>query len=342
MPALEWEPCAWKEGCANVKVTWEYVGARPWVMPSVVARGGGFFIGALVPLKQNGEFWPHTVIYDATGKPVMVWRIADPKTNCALSAPLLTASRVWVSASDVDNGLLTRYLVAGYDELLTKDTVLPMTQTKQEMVANDDTLMFWGLGGNPLIIYDRLSGVATDFGGAAYPSYTWGKPLGDSALLRCYFAPEQPNGCIWKRSTNTIKPFIQPGNGEIVPLLATDGQTLVWVQTSPGNETWPAGWFYTSPFVTEAQNIVPTKRRPSPEMGLSELNAAEGFMAFSNGASTAIHVYRLSDMHHWSFSAPDVAAYGIPHIDKGEVWYDAVKTLARQQISALGPGDPAP
>ena len=109
-------------------------------------------------------------------------------------------------------------------------------------------------------------------------------------------------------------------------------------------EHYGPAWLYTSPFATSASAVVPTRRRAAPALESNGVLswASRGFYGFSCTPDGLVHVYRLSDMRHWSFTPEGVstgACARVVFVDDGEVFYDGTYNVFRQSIADLGAGD---
>ncbi|MEJ7729802.1 MAG: hypothetical protein WKG00_11340 [Polyangiaceae bacterium] len=112
----------------------------------------------------------------------------------------------------------------------------------------------------------------------------------------------------------------------------------------PWADFWPQGDLWTSPFAETTAELVPTKRRPAPIVGEVPAVIGQGFYGLFSGSDSLIHVYRLSDMHHWSFShpQPDWPFRDFGYIDDTWVVFQTMAGIFRQRLDSLGSGDPSP
>ena len=328
---------------------WPQDGMKFLHRPSVVRwSNGGFRVGLMVTWKspRPGKNWFRTAVFDADGSPLAVWRQSEE--YCALDVPLLTPEHVWLGATQIteSGGTIPAYVRTPYAELATTTSVLPFAVGNQGALANENTLAHFGLNGNSVTIFDAISNTAKTFGGSPYPEYKQPNPVADSALMRCYLAQAPPAACIWNRSTHDVQPLLDKGAAAVADA-KSDGETLVWIQ-APGTEqpdgSYPPGDIWTSPFVTTASAVVPKKRRPAPKVRHPAAIANAGYYAFASGYDGLVHVYRLSDMRHWSFEhAPNwTPPFDVAYVDAQEVWFGHSTGIARQHLDALGPGDPPP
>lgn len=355
VPLLEWEPCPWQQGCQYSVIRW--TGAyrvRPSGSPSVLRLADGFRVGmylavSFVDSATSETSWStRAVIYDTDGCPMAVWRTSEFISNenfCHVYRPLVTPSHAWVAAALGNDA--AAYVIAPYDELTTVSDTLPVTVPNQGSAASDDTLGLWGVTGNRATVYDHSSGVANTFGTPPFPSYKLPRPVGDSALVMCLFDYDRPKACIWNRASHDIEPLVVPTD-DVIPNIDSDGQTLVWIRASPvqqPNWAWLDARIWTSPFATHQADLAPEQRCQAPELSIPASRAADGYYAFNTGVEERFHIYRLSDMHHWSFAWPpqDEAwgpAHGVLYLDTEELWYGFANGIARVRLDSLGPGEP--
>lgn len=71
--------------------------------------------------------------------------------------------------------------------------------------------------------------------------------------------------------------------------------------------------------------------------------AGSGYYAFYS-SDDHIHIYRLSDAHHWEFAlAEGMGPMGeMSFLDEKYLWFTTKAGSYRQRLATLGPGDPAP
>ncbi|MEJ7731035.1 MAG: hypothetical protein WKG00_17695 [Polyangiaceae bacterium] len=277
-------------------------------------------------------------MFESSGEAMVVWRTQ----GCSPMQPRLTPDRVWFG---VQNGFNPpSYLVEPYDSLSSATAILPVSTLSQLQGANDSTLALEGVNGNILTIYDRLSATTKSFDGPGLSNKV-AQPVGDAAFFVHFAAFEQPDCWVWRRATQDIEPLVQPA-GEYVVDILSDGSTIVWLQVPPKDpwaDFWPQGDLWTSPFAETKAGLVPTKRRPAPIVGDVPATIGEGYYALFSGSDLRVHVYRLSDMHHWSFEPPPASDfYDLGYIDDTWLYYQMRGGVFRQRLDALGPGDPAP
>jgi hypothetical protein len=192
-------------------------------MPSVVRDGDGYRVGLLISWKDaTEESGTRLAVYDATGTPMAAWRKPAQGDICALTGPLVTSARVWLGAFHISEqgGTQASWVAPSYDDVAAADqVVLPIALGNQGEQATDDVLALWGLGGNTVTIYDRLSNTAATFGGATL-ELKQAYPVGDTAMMGCYLSPGSygsPSACIWSRSTQIRQRIDTLGPGEAAP-----------------------------------------------------------------------------------------------------------------------------
>ncbi len=357
LPPLRWEQCPGNApGCTSLAVDWDADKYPRTASPSVVRWGDGYRVGLY--LEYRGE--RRTGVYDADGRPLAAWRFrdleptvpeADPKPEyCIPTVPSVGHERVWLGAQRVSVGTpASAYLVSGYDALATASQPIPVDALSQGLHTSDDTFALSGPGPGTVNIYDRVGNQAKRFGrqsGNDAPSFGQMYPVGDHALGLAVFEVGTSEGWIWNRRTHTIEPLLRAEPPRVVADIKSDGQTLVWLEAEPYSDDglYGASSLWTSPFAATKADLAPKKRREGPIIGYPISAAGEGFYAVYAIGEKVIHVYRLSDAHHWSFKTPPELfdIQDIAHVDSREVWVWVPGGIVRQAISELGPGDPAP
>ncbi|WP_236644302.1 hypothetical protein [Sorangium cellulosum] len=357
LPHLRWEQCPGNApGCTSLVVDWDAGKYPKTASPSVVRWGDGYRVGLY--FEHRGE--RRTGVYDADGRPLAAWRFrdleptvpaADPQPEyCIPTVPSVGHERVWLGAMRVSVGApAAAYLVSGYDALATASQPIPVDALSQGLHTSDDTFALSGPGPGTINIYDRISNQAKTFGrqsGNDAPSFRQMYPVGDHALGLAVFEVGTSEGWIWNRRTHTIEPLLRAEPPRVVADIKSDGQTLVWLEAEPYSDDglYGASSLWTSPFAATKADLAPKKRREGPIIGYPLSAAGEGFYAVYAIGEKVIHVYRLSDAHHWSFKTPPELfdIQDIAHVDSREVWVWVPGGIVRQAISELGPGDPAP
>ncbi|WP_437977364.1 hypothetical protein WMF11_10500 [Sorangium sp. So ce295] len=357
LPSLRWEQCPGSApGCTSLVVDWD-AGKYPWTAsPTVVRWGDGYRVGLY--FEYRGE--RRTGVYDADGTPLAAWRYKDleptvPETNprqeyCIPTVPSVGHERVWLGAQRVSvEAPGSAYLVSGYDALATASQPIPVDAPSHGLYTTDDTLALSGPGSGTVNIYDRISGQAKRFGrqsGNDAPSFRQMVPVGDHVLGLATLEDATSEGWIWSRQTHTVEPLLRAESPRVIADVKSDGQTLVWLEAEPYSDDglYGASSLWTSPFAATKAALAPEERRPGPIIGYPISAAGEGFYAVYAIGEDVIHVYRLSDAHHWSFTTPPelFAIQNIAHVDSREVWVWVRGGIVRQAISGLGAGDPAP
>lgn len=338
VPPLAWGPCpeGSAPGCEAMVTNWP-AQSKPVAPLQVLATGSGYRVAAQ-------ELWAsgarRTAFFDEMGHPFAAYRAIDP---CYMLNPLLTPTRLWF-------GVLTfgpsTYTVGSYDQIASP-TVTPVDFMSQGQSADDDLLALWLIDGLSTLIYDRVSNESFWIqGGGPGSGSGYAQPfvVNGNAIVRYYPAFEKPQAWIWTRKKKVMEPLIQP-QPEVISDFRSDGQTLVWVQNPPkpvqGQGSYPPGNLWTSPFATSPADLQPKMRRPVPVVG--ESIAGGGYYAFYS-SDKHIHVYRLSDAHHWDFAlSPGMSNFfDMSFIDEKYIWFNTRLGEYRQPLNTLGPGDPPP
>lgn len=349
LPPLEWVPCcAELPGCEHINVSWRYEDlAWPWMRVSVMPWGNGYRIGVAIQLTEYGAHLAG--VYDETGTPMVAWRTKN-HLHCGFYVPTVTTDRVWFGAYNTDvMASISAFVAPTWSELATVSSTIPITGGAQTWRAGKDLAVFWMIDGRTIQIYDLAAQQTYSYGDASV-AYGYPELSGDHVVAYATpFGYDRQVG-VWSRATKTMQVVYAPVFPDQVVNVHTDGQTLAWV-VQPGPQLDGALW--TSPLADTAQGLVPAARRPLARMP-SQLNAAnqdryalvslKPWMQPGPG-DNRVHVYRLSDAHHWSFAAPDKWLWGywdVMYLDAEYVFFHGPGPLARQRMAALGPGDPAP
>ncbi|WP_437925104.1 hypothetical protein WMF37_39655 [Sorangium sp. So ce291] len=340
LPPLQWAPCPGSApGCTSLAINWDADFYPRTASPSVVRWGDGYRLGMYI--QRWGE--RRTGVYDVDGTPLAAWRTLGE--NCVPVRPEVGPERVWLGAQRPGGSVC---LVSTYDQLAAARRLLPIDAGNHGLHATDDTLVLEHLGGGMITVYDRLRDQAEQFGPrTGAPELDHMHPVGDSVLGAAFFEDGAVEAWIWSRRTRAVEPLLRAPSSRVIADVKSDGQTLVWLEAAvplfDGGLYGPST-LWTSPFATKAADVVPTRRRAGPIMGYRISAAGEGFYAVYAIAEEVVHVYRLADAHHWSFTTPPelFAIQDIAHVDAREVWVWVRGGIVRQAISELGPGDPAP
>ncbi|WP_437853354.1 hypothetical protein [Sorangium sp. So ce363] len=343
LPPLRWEPCSGgAPGCTSLAIDWDHDDYPRTASPSVVRWNDGYRVGLYI--RRLGE--RRTGVYETDGKPLAAWR----HKTCIPTVPAVGHERVWLGAQRVSvEAPASAYLVSAYGDLATASQPIPVDMPSHGLEASDDTLVLSGLDGGTITIYDRNSNQAGVFGlttGGDAPSLGQMFPAGDSAVGVAFFEVNTPEAWIWNRQTRAAEPLLRAPSPRVIADIKSDGQTLVWLEAGPASddELYGPSTLWTSPFAAASEALVPKSRRPGPRIGYRISAAGEGFYAVYAIGENLIHVYRLSDAHHWSFTTPPELStiLDIAYVDAREVWVWVRGGVVRQAISELGPGDPAP
>ena len=346
-PPLVWEPCPWpSSGCVRQEHNWEG-------FTSGVAQVAMTAAGVRVGVQQlwgpvTGPCQERGVLFDGDGAPVEVWRVtADAgKKGCTIDAPVLASERVWLEGGNV---LGTMNIVLGmpYADIATA-TVASSYHGMTEALHQASNDVYAGRWGGAIVFIERETDTYHPFGGPNVGSYGQPRFVGDdTALVQCLYELNRPKACVWTTAQPGVMTKLVDPPGQVVAAAASDGQTLVWIQNPAIDQpdgTYAPGDIWTSPFTTNPAEVVPTKRRPAPPNGWDvQTVAGSGYFAASTN-DLKVHIYRLSDMQHWSFDWPGHVVTHLIYIDEAELWYMTDTQapdggLVRQRIDALGPGD---
>lgn len=337
VPPLIWESCENNDpGCEQARVAWDKPFGEPFAPLNIIRTGGGYRVGATLFYKDNEL---RSVIYDESGFPIAGWRSSE----CVIVVPMPTPNRAWMGAQAAKS----RWIVEPYENLAKATTAIDLKIQCQDYAASDDVLGLWGVGGNTAIIYDRLNGMTKVLGPDPDLGFYQPFPVNGGAFMRHFPEFNRAEGWAWNRATSTAAPLIQPGGSISVADIKSDGTTLVWVEgglplTPQGVYAWANLW--TSPSVTDKNELVATKRRALPALGEINSSAGDGYYSLYGGLDKMVHVYRLADARHWSFKPPESSLnlHEVSYVDKDYVFYQTFANVYRQSMASLGPGDPPP
>jgi hypothetical protein len=279
------------------------------------------------------------VLYDTTGAPLVVYRVLGGQSDgCTQEVPMVTEDGAWFGVDAMVTGkaayVRTREGGGGF-----VDEELSFHQANQGIIASDDLYALWGLGAASVTVYDRMTAQAHALGGLM-PSLT-----NDAAFTIGVDGDGAWHGYAWSRDSSELEPLVDVAAGATLAVFGSDGTTVAWIagteapRSPPQNITQASLW--TSPFAVHKADLVPTLRGPVADVaGTQDARYARvhrGHLAYP-GSDGRIHVYRLSDIRHWSFESP-VPGGTIGYVDEDEVWLWTNRNLVRQQLAALGEGE---
>lgn len=377
--AADWVPVAWESPCKVDMALQPELGAPPlfWVpcgsdapgcdqqheqplldtgsqksKVSVVPWNGGYRIGITESFKQDGQI---SAVYDGDGTAMVAWRVESlPPNVCISNRPIVSSERVWFGVTAIDPDLTSASVVIAptWNELTTVSTTYTFNHFYQAWFASSEVMLGWVADGKSLHVRDLATGKQALFGNGflGNPDYAYPHVVGSSAVALT--APDgYPDVTVWDRSTEAFIDLVDPTPPLRVADANSDGETLVWI-VKPDPDA--PGELWTSPMTVTPQGLDPTYRRTTPTIKGTGSAAGDGHYAvysFSDVLQPGggpgdgkVHVYRLSDAHHWAFPVPasSVEAVWIYHVDADYVFYSGYGSVLRQRLDVVGPGDPAP
>ena len=345
VPELVWTDCG--AGCARLVPNWPNKSGVPLQTAQVFKSGTVLRVGLHLWYGELGQW--RKAIYDENMKPLVAWRGDD---KCGGNLLQWTPKHVCLSVGPPLDPTIEAYLSPG--DLTGNPIAVYATQPFVPLSCNEELFIGSSLGGIPY-----LRDLGTNL--ARWIQFSQGQatdpvPVGPHAffvLMGYDDKGEKVTGWVWKRP-DTLEQLVDAGS-EMVYDIRGDGNTLVWVQTTSTSTFDVApGTLWTSPFATSVSEVHGTARRAVPSISLapSTKAASQGYYAFVEVSPAVsdydrfLHVYRLSDAHHWKLpSIPDVLPADVIFLDAEEVWYlgttlnGARSTIIRQRLDALGPGD---
>ncbi len=345
VPELVWTDCG--AGCARLVPNWPDKSGTPLHTAQVYKSGSVLRVGLHMWYGEIGQW--RKAIYDENMKPLVAWRGDEcganllqwtPKHVClSLGQGLDPTIEAFLSPADLTGSPIAVY---------AKESTVPIS-------CNEDLFIASSLGGIPYL-RDLGTGLVRWI---QFPDgqATDAVPVGPRAFFVLMGYDNQGHdkltGWVWKRP-DTLEQLVDAGS-EMVYDIRSDGETLVWVQTTSTSVFDVApGTLWTSPFATSASEVHGTARRAVPSISLAPSTKAanQGYYAFievsptDSGYDRSVHVYRLSDAHHWHVpTIPDVMPADVIFLDAEEVWYlgttlnGARSTIIRMRLEALGAGD---
>jgi len=337
IPPLVWGPCqGGAPGCERLDTSWKPLAHYPsFSPPSVLRRPGGYWLATQLSLDPPN--W-HMGWYDELGHPLYAARTVE----CNFVPILLGETEFWFGAQLPVPGSSV-YVQFSYDSSQVPKYQSELTASSQGWTGTDDVLALWISGGVQVGVDDVQGNTSALLNPAPGIGYRAASIVGRDLLLRYYSAFERPEGRIWTHQSGAVSPLIQPADDVVIDL-KSDGNTLVWLQApvKPLNaDMWTGVSLWTSPFATSMASVLPTKRRDLPGVGTATSSANQGYYAVYSHEDGRIHVYRLSDAHHWAVEIPaGEIFYDVSYVDDTTLFFHTYETIFRVPLNALGPGDP--
>jgi len=346
VPELEWTDCG--TGCSRLVPNWLSKSGIPLQAAQVYKAGSTLRLGLHMWVGEPG-YW-RKAIYDENWKPLAVWKRGA--ALCGANLLQWTPKHVCLSIGTGLEPTLQAFLDP--TNLSGPPKSFYATESIVPLACNEELFVGSSSGGIPYV-RDLQSGFET----WVQPPVGWSldaRLAGPHLFLVVQDLTQQMGrltGWVWKRPNN-LEQLVRPETENLFDL-RSDGKTLVWIQTQSAS-VWEVapGVLWTSSFATSAASLQPTERRtvPSISAAQSTKTANDGHYGLieqttsGSDAKRRVHVYRLSDAHHWQVpSIADVLPTDMIYIDSEEVWYlgatlnGATSTIIRQRLDALGPGD---
>jgi len=346
VPSLEWQSCG--AGCSQLTVNWPNDGENALNTPQIYRSESSLRIG--MHLIYPSWEW-RKAIYDENMHPIAAWR--GPNNRCGglelqwtargvcmvLGTPnqtfdaILSLSDVMGPPTKVFNTPVPHGTASCSDSLLSYQNVISgaafvrVLDSREELPFQPPAREAFG----PLVVgeYALMTG--------------WGGAAGDVL-----------DGWVWTRANGTAM-LVDPGKTLMFDMRA-DSSTLVWIQAVANSIYEPATSteIWSSPFSASATQLTPKKLRdgPSTTVDPDSHRLGGGYYAVLEGVPNdfkpkRVHIYRLSDGHHWVVPPRSGVVFGaVAYVDSEEVWIvgvqgdkNFVRTLVRQKLIELGPGD---
>lgn len=344
VPDLVWTDCG--AGCARLLPNWPNKSGVPLQAAQVFKSGGTLRLGLHLWYGELGQW--RKAIYDENMKPVVAWR--GDATRCGANLLQWTPKHVCPSIGMGLDPTLQAFLSPG--DLTGNPIALYATQAFVPLSCNEDLFIGSSSGGIPYL-RDLNAGFERwiQFPNAHAVDPALSGPNAFFVVMGFEQGYEKLTGWVWKRP-DTLEQLVD-ASSEMVYDIRSDGNTLVWVQTTSASSFDAApGTLWTSPFATSASDVHATMRRSVPALTIVPQYkvVGEGYYAFIEqpigSPERSLHIYRLSDARHWQLPViPHVRPASLVYIDAEEVWLlgttlnDAISTIIRQKLDALGPGD---
>ena len=354
-PPLKWKDCGSAlAGCEKLDPTWPADATFASLLASVApATSGGYFIAAsYYTIRASGVLQKRYALYDAAGSTVAALASAG---NCSLNGHYVAGDQLCLAIVDhrTSTGSGTSYFGCGTG---IEPVTLPQPTTSigvdlPEGTFSGDILALDTI--SPKIV-EVLDVPAKQFfnlvspvqGGDLYFPFA----VGTNVLVRATTAPEHEVAELWKRPDTTVA-LIDPPASRTVAAVGSDGKSLVWIEADIPYDSqgqYPHGYLYTAPFVETPSAVKPTLIRDLPDHVHSYMlaTAGDGYYLIRQ-ASDSLELYRISDGHHWTITAPgSLVPVSVIAVDSTYAFYGAStpgiaqpKIIVRQRLDALGPGD---
>lgn len=359
LPPMKFVPCAGSEpGCTQWEPPWpirQYGFIASKDQPVIYKTPQGLYVPVTLRASDDAVM---SALYDPTGSPIGAWLDfdayscvahlvqasarhvcvavggANTKTHVALfptDALAGPALRQFDTLNDILHNCGERILIGANNEPAIGDL-----DTGEQWLARDVT------DGGILSEMNHLSG----WGDLAFASE--GRTVGNTRLWRWRLPHEiallRETGKRWARDVKS------------------DGSSVVWVESDTGYGPGP-GELWTSPLTSDALLAAPRKVR---DLAVADhqggmVGYGGGYYAMTIlagtfwGEGSTLHLYRMTDGHHWTVPELHLPTYpkenmrseGVAYLDAEEIiWVGSSKVLSnyqvvlvRQRLDALGPGD---
>lgn len=335
VPPLEWVTCG--TACERIAINWPTIFNQATTAPQVRSDSGGYTIG----IAQAWEFDTRSVVFDPSGIPIHVLKIATG--DCQTSIPDPQASGLWFAV--YTNGAGWRHIFEPWDGLGSSVTSLSVSFAAEGSGEGSDSLLaLRGNFGASASVFDRTNGTtsvlaAPDVIGALLP-----QPLEDKAFTLGIWAYNRTEVWAWSRNEGWAE-LIDKTPKDVVDVRAAN-DTLYWIESparaDPDNDPWAPGTLYSSPLTTTAAEVVATPIRNMLAIGPGTTSAiGGGYYAVYSGYDDKVQIVRLSDGYGWIVTPAELQEFRtISHIDEDYLVYRTTSMVVRVPLAELGPPSP--
>lgn len=354
VPRLNWVPCEGDlPGCTRLDTGWDRDerGAPPLTPYAFTERDGSLYLTASVNYRDQDNY---EVVYQ-DGEPVFVSR--DNPDDCGFSDSRLTASGICATLWTPDN----KWVSTWFDWRSPADPPRAMWPTAYDRTFGcfDERRFASGPAGFASVM-DSATGIPKMFrweGEGNFYHLTMAVYETHALEIRSGGTGANPvqDGWLWTPDRGLESLLNVPG-WALLSLLS-DGNELAWVQVPGGIADKGDGELWKSPFSLTSTGLAPVKvadvrqvTTGNPKMGGGNYALIENA---PNSYEGVLHVYRLSDGHHWelprlpNYSKPGDPSLVVPiriiRVTETDVWWVGAPqvgktnhTIVRQSLAAIG------
>jgi hypothetical protein len=354
VPRLNWVPCEGDlPGCTRLDTGWDrdQRGAPPLTPYAFTESDGALYLTASVNYRDQDNY---EVVYQ-DGEPVFVAR--DNADDCGFSDSRLTASGICATLWTPDN----KWVTAWFDWRSPADAARVMWPTVYDRTfgCSDERRFASGPGGFASVT-DSATGTPKMFrweGEGTFYHLTMAAYETHALEIRSGGTGANPvqDGWLWTPERGLESLLNVPGQALLS--LLSDGDELAWVQIPGGIADKGDGELWKSSFSLTSTGLAPVKVADvrAATLGRNHKMGGGNYALLETGPSSyegKLHVYRLSDGHHWelprlpNYNKPGDPSLIVPvralRVTETEVWWLGAPqvgvtnhTIVRQSLAAL-------